>query len=233
MEIKTVLHSHAITRLRERFGVDELWILNQLEQGKFVWLNGAGGGLKMKKNGPLECTRFGHLIYIPQVDEYCVIVIDGKDRMVITALTESMAIKSSWSKKLNPINKLRAKKLSLGDENIGDVNFLYLKASEREEIVVTVKIKTVLYENWKPIVISLCKLAITADQLDTTNNYCSLTRKQMQEVEMLVNQKLTEKIIYPFGELIVSNKKSYTVPVSNKLSIISAIEEADSVRRWL
>ena len=59
----------------------------------------------------MKKVRSGHLIYIPDTDEYCVVIMDDRSRLAITVLTEDMAIKSSWGRGLTDAAKLKAKRI--------------------------------------------------------------------------------------------------------------------------
>ena len=95
MAIQPTLHTHAIDRLKDRFNLDKSWLLNELEHGRFVWLKGHGASGNIKK------VRSGHLFYLQDKDDYCVVVMDDRSRLAITVLTETMALKSSWGRGLD------------------------------------------------------------------------------------------------------------------------------------
>ncbi len=122
------VHNHAAKRLKERLSVDVSWLIDVLEQGRFVWLKGAGD------SGNAKRVRSGHLIYLPNRNEYCVVVMDDRSRLAITVLTEDMALNSSWGKGLDQAAKLKAKRLALGEEAVHDINFLLLYAEDRGEL---------------------------------------------------------------------------------------------------
>jgi hypothetical protein len=131
MPVKPVLHNHAIERVQERFGLDDSWLMEKLDSGHFVWLRGAGN------SGDAKFVRSGHLIYIPEKNEYCVVVMDDRKRLAVTVLTEDMARHSSWRNGLDETAKLRAKRIALGEEVVDDCNFLRLFAEERGRISLT------------------------------------------------------------------------------------------------
>lgn len=125
MTINPTLHSHAVARVQERFGLDESWLLEILDSGRFVWLKGAGN------SGNVKRVRSGHLIYLPERNEYCVVVMDDRKRLAITVLTEEMARNSPWGSGLDQTAKLKAKRIALGEEVVDDSNFIRLYAEER------------------------------------------------------------------------------------------------------
>jgi hypothetical protein len=220
------LHNHAIDRLKERFGVDESWLLHELENGRFVWLKGYGNSVNTNK------VRSGHLLYIPNRNDYCIVIMDNRSRLAITVLTEDMALKSSWAKGVDEAAKLRAKRIALGEEEVNDCNFIRLYAEERGKLSINVQIRTVLY-NWDPIVLNLYKTNIVADQVNPKGNYCTLTECQMNDVSIAINRKLTDKKIRPYCELFVSTgSRKRTALVSNKLDGLSSLENAEQARRW-
>ena len=222
---KPSLHSHAIDRLDERYGLDEPWLLHEIENGRFVWLKGSGDSGNIKK------VRSGHLLYIPTRDEYCVVIMDGRSRLAITVLTEDMALKSSWAKGIDEAAKLRAKRLVLGDEEVHDSNFLRLYAKERGELSVSVHVRTVLYD-WKPIVIKLFKTSIKAEQINPKEHVCTLTDSQIKQTIIIIEQKVAEKKMRPYCELFISAGNGKTALVSNKIDKVSNLEIADQARRW-
>jgi hypothetical protein len=144
MAIKAKLHTHAVDRFQERFGVDKSWPLNKLESGRFVWLKGSG------HSGIAKNVRSGHLLYLPHIDDYCVVAMDDRSKLVITVLTLGMALNSSWGKGLDDATKLKVKRISLGKELIDDSQFLRIYAEERGQLVASVRAKTVKYD-WEPI----------------------------------------------------------------------------------
>jgi hypothetical protein len=219
------LHSHAVDRLEERFDVDKSWLLQELENGRFVWLKGAGN------SGDAKNVRSGHLLYIPNRDDYCVVIMDDRSRLAITVLTEDMAHKSSWARGVDEAAKLQAKRIALGHEEVNDANFLRLYAEERGELSVNVRARTFLY-NWKPIVLTLCKANVVADQINPKENYCTLTEYQMKDVSIAIKNKLTDKEIRPYCELFVSTGSGKTTLVSNKFDGIYSLENAGQARRW-
>jgi hypothetical protein len=218
------LHSHAVECLEARFDVDRSWLLQELENGRFVWLKGAGD------SGSLKKVRSGHLIYIPNIDEYCVVIMDDRSRLAITVLTESMALKSSWARGVNETAKLRAKRIALGYEKINDANFLQLYAEERNGLSVNVRVITISY-NWKRIVLSLCKVTLIAEQINPKENYCTLNESQMINIQTAINNLVTDKKILPYCEFYVSTAKGKTTFISNKIDGISCLENAEQARR--
>ena len=89
------VHNHAAERLKERFGIDESSLIDVLEQGRFVWLKGSGD------SGNAKNVRSGHLIYLPNRNEYCMDAINDRSRLTITALTEEITINPPWGKALH------------------------------------------------------------------------------------------------------------------------------------
>lgn len=219
------VHFHAIQRLKERFDADDSWLLNELKQGRFVWLKGAGDSGNEKK------IRSGHLIYIPAKDEYCVVVMDDRARLAITVLTEKMALNSPWGKGLDRAAKLKAKKIALGEATIKDINFLLLYAEDRGELSVNVQARTVSY-NWNPIMLSIYKTSIICEQIDIANNCCILSDKQIIEVSRSITEKIDAKEMRPYAELSLSTGHGKSAAISNKLNCISELENAESARRW-
>ncbi len=225
------LHNHAIDRLQERFGVDKSFLLKALESGRFVWLKGYG------HSGDAKNVRSGHLLYIPNKNEYCVVIMDDRSRLAITVLTEEMALKSQWGQGLDEAAKLRAKREALRGEDIDDSDILRLYAEERGELSVNVRARTVSHD-WKPIILSIYKTSIKAKQIDTKNKCCALTDDQMVEVSKVINERIVAKEMRPYCELFVSTGKKRTL-ISNTISETSGLEDAESgledaerARRW-
>ncbi|WP_240224700.1 hypothetical protein [Rheinheimera hassiensis] len=220
------LHEHAIQRLNERFGLDEAYLHDILNQGKFVWLNGAGHG------GKRINSRSGHLIYIPDQDSYCIVVMDNHSRLAVTVLNEEMAINSNFNCRFDEVSKLRAKRLALGYDAVPDINFLYLHAQSRTETPITIQIRTFSY-NWKPVTCSIYKTTIKPDQINIERNYCTLADDQMNTLSCSILEKVNNKEIRPYCELWVSTGGGKRVKVSNKLDVVSTLENAELEMRWL
>ena len=219
------LHNHAIDRLQERFGVDKSWLLKELESGRFVWLKGSG------HSGSAKNVRSGHLLYIPNKNEYCIAIMDGRSRLAITVLTEEMALKSPWGQGLDEEAKLRAKRVALRGEDVDDSDILRLYAEERGELSVNVRARTVSHD-WKPIVLSIYKTSIKAKQIDTKNKCCTLTDDQMVEVSKVINERIVAKEMRPYCEIFVSAGRGKSTLISNTISETSDLEDAESARRW-
>lgn len=226
MTNKPCIHDHTAKRLRERFDAEESWLQTELQAGRFVWLKGVGRG----RDG--ERIRSGHLLYIPQKDEYCVAVVDNRKRLVITVLTEDMALKSSWSKGIDSSAKLRAKRLSLGKQRVDDSEFLRLYAETRDELLVTARVRTYSYE-WVPIMLNILKLSIAAKQVDTERNLCTLNRDQTHDLSRALSEKINNKQIRPYCEFSISTSKGKNILISTVIEGISPLEVAESARRWV
>ena len=219
------LHNHAIERLQERFNEDKEWLLNELENGRFVWLKGSGD------SGIARGVRSGHLLYIPNKNEYCVVIMDDRSRLAITVLTEEMALNSPWEKGINEAAKLRAKRIALGEEIIDDCHFLRLYAEERGELVVSVRARTVSHD-WKPLTCLIYKTSIKAEQVDTENRHCRLTDDQMNEVLKVIKDKIAGQEMRPYCELSVCTGRGKSALISNTIANIFRLDEAESARRW-
>ena len=142
-----------------------------------------------------------------------------------------MAKKSPWSKGLDKVSKLKAKRLSLGSEVVQDSTFLRLYAEERGGLSLNVRMKTVTY-NWKPIVITLCKVAITAEQINIEDNKCVLLDVQINEALQLINRKISKKEIRPYCDLYVSTSNKKTVLISNTIDTLFSLDLAENAERW-
>ncbi len=219
------IHNHAIERLQERFGIDEEWLLQELENGRFVWLKGFGD------SGDAQKVRSGHLLYLPQRDEYCVVIMDDRVRLAITVLTEEMALRSSWSKGLDRAAKLKAKKIAMGAEEVADSNFLRLYAEERGCVSVSVRARTYSYE-WKPVVVTLCKVCLEADQINPIDDSCTLSQPHLMSVSQALMERVENKEIRPYCELFVSTTNDKSVKLANKIEGVSSLDEAEYARRW-
>ena len=219
------VHNHATERLKERVGVDEAWLIDVLEQGRFVWLRGAGDSGNAKK------VRSGHLIYHPNRGEYFVVVMDDRSRLAITVLTEDMALSSSWGKGLDQAAKLKAKRLALGKEAVHDTNFLRFYAEDRGELSVTVRARTVS-NDWKPVVRSIYKTSIKPEQIDIDRKCCTLSDEQVDAVSRLISEKIASKQMLPYCELSVSTARGKIALVSNQLNVASDLESAELAKRW-
>ncbi len=219
------VHNHAAKRLKERLSVDVSWLIDVLEQGRFVWLKGAGD------SGNAKRVRSGHLIYLPNRNEYCVVVMDDRSRLAITVLTEDMALNSSWGKGLDQAAKLKAKRLALGEEAVHDINFLLLYAEDRGELSVTVQAKTVSYD-WKPVVRSIYKTSIKPEQFDIDRKCCTLSDEQMDAVSRSITEKILSKEMRPYCELSVRTSGGKVALISNQLNVTSDLESAELAKRW-
>lgn len=219
------IHNHAVERLEERFGADKEWLLNELENGRFVWLKGAGDSGHAKK------VRSGHLLYLPNKNEYCVVIMDDRSRLAITVLTEEMALKSPWAKGLDEAAKLKAKRIVFGEEVIDGSHFLRLYAEERGELAVSVRVRTVSHD-WKQISCLIYKTSISAEQIDTENKSCRLTDDQMIEVSRVINEKIASQEMRPYCELYVITGRGKRTLISNSIAGIFHLDEAESARRW-
>ena len=225
MPNKHKLHGHAINRLKERFNLHKSWLLNELENGRFVWLKGSGNSGNIKK------VRSGHLFYLPDEDEYCVVVVDDRSRLAITVLTEEMALQSSWGGGLTEAAKLKSKRIALGNDVVDDCDFLRLYAEERGELLVNIQARTIAY-NWKFIGLRICKTAIKAEQIDTIKKNFTLTDVQINEISKLILDKINASEIRPYCDLFVKSGHGRTAFISNKIDGISCLEEAEIARRW-
>lgn len=222
---KPSIHSHAAIRLKERFGIDESWLMGVLKEGKFVWLKGSGD------SGDAKSVRSGHLIYLQNRNEYCVAVMDNRARLAITVLTEDMALNSSWGKGLDHAAKLKAKRLALGKEAVPDINFFLLYAENRGGLLVTVQARTVSYD-WKPVVRSICKTIIKVEQIDIDGQCCKLSDEQMDILSKSIRDKIASKDMRPYCELSIRTGRGKTALISNRLDMVSDLESAEIARRW-
>lgn len=219
------LHHHAIARLNERFSLDQDWLSQELDQGRFVWLKGSGA------NGSEKNSRSGHLIYIPYSDEYCVVIMDDRSRLAISVLTEAMALKSSWGAGMSEVTKLQAKRIVLGEKIIPDSHFLRVYAEQRNELSVSVKVRA-LSGAWKLTMVPLMKLTLTADQIDPVEDQCTLTDEQCAEVSRIIHCKIADGAILPYGELLITNShRSRTTRIANRMEGVATLEEGEAVRR--
>lgn len=219
------VHNHAVERLKERLGVDESWLIDVLEKGRFVWLKGSGD------SGNAKNVRSGHLIYLTNRDEYYVVVMDDRSRLAITVLTENMALNSFWGKGLDQAAKLKAKRLALGEEVVPDINFLLLYAEDRGELSVTVQARTLSYD-WKPVVRSICKTSIKPEQIDIERKCCTLSGEQMDVVSKSIIEKIENKEMRPYCELSVRTGRGKTALLSNQINVASDLENAEIAMRW-
>jgi hypothetical protein len=226
MTNKPCIHEHTAKRLRERFDADRSWLQEELESGRYVWLKGLGRG----RDG--EKVRSGHLLYLSHNDEYCVAVVDNRKRLVITVLTEEMALKSSWGMGIDATTKLKAKRLSLGSQKVDDSTFLRLIAETRNGLLVYVRARTYSYE-WVPTIFNINKLTVTADQMDTKTNRCTLSNGQAAAVSSALNELITTKKIQPYCDFWISTSKGKNMLISNIIEGVSALEAAESARRWV
>jgi hypothetical protein len=225
MTIKAKLHTHAVDRFQERFGVDKNWLIDELESGRFVWLKGSG------HSGISRNVRSGHLLYLPLIDDYCVVVMDDRSKLAITVLTLEMALNSSWGKGLDDAAKLKAKRISLGKELIDDSQFLRMYAEERGQLVASVRAKTVSYD-WEPFISTIHKTSIFAEQIDTENKRCILTNEQVNRVTEILNKKIAAYEIRPYCELFVSTNNDKRVLISNCIENTFPLDESEAARRW-
>lgn len=219
------IHKHAADRLRERLHAEESWLAEILQEGKFVWLKGSGDSGNAKK------VRSGHLIYHPKRNEYCVVVMDDRQRLAITVLNEEMALKSSWGGGLDQAAKLRAKRLALGEEAVHDINFFLLYAEDRGELSVTVTARSVSYD-WEPVVHSIYKTSIKPEQIDINGKCCALSEEQMDAVTRIISEKIVNKEMRPYAELSVRTGGNKTAFISNRVDVVSDFKSAERARRW-
>jgi hypothetical protein len=157
--------------------------------------------------------------------------MDDRSRLAITVLTEDMALNSPWGKGLDHAAKLRAKRLSLGEEAVHDIHFLLLAAEDRGALSVTVQARTLSYD-WKPVVRPICKTSITPAQLDIDRRCCTLSNEQMDAVSTLIIEKIASKEMRPYCELSVRTGKGKSALVSNHLTVASDLDSAEIAKRW-
>lgn len=226
MATNPTLCSHAISRLLERFGVDESWLMNELNDGRFVWLKGSGNSEGSKR------VRSGHLFYIPHRDDYCIVVMDDRSRAAITVLTEAMALNSPWGKGVHEAAKLKAKRLALGEKSISDGNFIRLYAEERLELLVSVRATSVAY-NWMQITIPICKAKITADQVDIETNSCAMTEDQVAMIVSAIGTKIKAKEMREYCDIYICTAGGKRIPISNTIDKLLPLSEAANARRWV
>lgn len=214
------VHPHAAQRLGERFDLDADWLQAQLEAGQFVWLKASGNPL-----------RSGHLFYLPDRDQYFLVVMDNRSRLAITVLTEDMATRSSWWRGLTPAAKLKARQRALGHAAVGDFDFLALYAVTRETLAVRLALRT-YDKDWQGIVKTLMPIELTEDQFDPESRAVNLNELQMLEADARLKHMLQSSGIKPYGQLFVYTTGGRSVDVLNPSSVIGALEDAESVRRW-
>ena len=102
---------------------------------------------------------------------------------------------------------------------------------KREGLTVNVRARTVSFD-WKPILLTICKTIITAEQVNTNKNCCTLTADQMGEVSKSISELIVTKEIRPYCEFFISTGSGKTTLISNKLDNISILENAENARRW-
>lgn len=217
--------NHAIDRLKERFDIDDDWLIDQLEQGRFVWLPGSGDGKDEKK------IRSGHLLYIPSLDAFCVAVMDNRSRRAITVLTEEMATNSSWGKGINDSAKLRAKRMMLGDVAVDDIEFIRLQVKESEKVPATVLARSVNYK-WEGVVISLCKINLKHSSIDIESKAIMLSGEQIKLVSGCIKERINGKEMRPFCHLFLRTNRGHKASIANKFPMLSDLQSADLARRW-
>lgn len=225
MKNKSIVHDHAKSRLHERFNIEFSWLQNELDNGRFVWLKGSGNSRELKS------VRSAHLIYIAHLDQYCVVVIDDRSRLVVTVLTEEMALNSSWKNGVTESAKLKAKRIALGRDTIDDSYFISLYSKEREKLEVTVRAKTVT-NNWDPKTVPLCKITIEADQIDILKKSCKLSEVQKDEVSKSFFEKVNSKEIKAYANFYISTSRGKMIAVQNMIQGVGSLEDADSIKRW-
>lgn len=226
VEKKVSLHTHAANRLEDRFNADESWLLQELNEGRSVQLKGVGFAEEGSQ------VRSGHLLYLPEKKEYCIAVMDDRHRLCITVLTEEMGVNSTWGNGITETVKLKAKKNALGKKSVHDANFLNLYAKNRGILAINVRIRT--YSNcWDPLIVTLCKIEIKPEQIDLENNSCTLTGAQEEEVIKMVKRRLADCEIQPYGELFIGTTNNKKISIVNEISVVSSLDAAERVRRWL
>jgi len=199
--------------------------MERLEQGEFVWLKGSG------HSGNAYGVRSGHLIYLPDQDDYCVVVVDDRRRLAITVLTEEMGLNSSWANGITGAAKLKAKRISLGNEVVPDSHVLRLYAEEREGLSLTVRARTFTYD-WVAKIVNLQKITVTPEQIDPEADHCTLSELQEAQVKEQIHLKVSEQIIRPYGELFVATGKGKQTAVSNKFEGFESVTLAEQAMRW-
>jgi hypothetical protein len=223
---KYSLHFNAINRLKDRFNVEAAWLLNELEHGRFVRLKGLGNSDDVKQ------IYSGNLIYIPDKNDYCIIIIDDRLRLVITVFTQIMVLNTPWGKGLDETEKLKAKKISLiAGVDINDINFFRLYAEERKGLLVTVIARALSYD-WRLKMIKICKIKLDAYQIDPVTKFCTLTENQVSEVSLSIYKKIDEKKIQPYCDLILKSSDEKTALISNKIDGIFFLEDSVNLQRW-
>jgi len=221
---KPKLHSHAVSRAQERFGLDNATtLLEALDSGRFVWLKGAGN------SGAARGVRSGHLIFLPEKNEHCVVVMDDRRRLAITVLTEEMARKSSWTDGLNEASKLKAKQIALGKEVVHDSNFLRLYAEERGGISLKL-IARAFTHDWKVISVSICKFEIAAEQIDPSLKTCLLTQSQEEEAAACIAIKIKAQVVRPYCDFS-AHSGHRSVPIASQIAGTLSLEDGETARR--
>ncbi|HHQ4593695.1 TPA: hypothetical protein ACSP2D_002976 [Aeromonas veronii] len=226
MRNKLTLHPHAVRRLTERFAIDPSWLLHELECGRFVWLRGAGGC------GDIKYVRAGHLLYLPQRDEFCVVIVDCRTNIAITVLTEVMSLNSTWAKSINEVTRKRAKLIALSHEDDSPGESLMSLIKIKGELTVTVQART-FSSTWSAKIVSLCKVKISASQIDLDAETCTLTDEQFDMVSTVLMNKIAERNMVNFCEIYICCKKGNVMAVSNSIKGIFSITDAESIMRWM
>ena len=224
MTAKPQLHSHAVDRAKERFGLDDAWLLETLDSGSFVWLKGTGN------SGSVKQVRSGHLIFLPEKDKYCIVVMDDRKRLAITVLTEEMARNSSWGIGMDDKTKLKAKRIALGEEVVDDSNFLRLYAEERGILRLSLYVRA-FTKDWQLTNITFCKVEVAPEQIDPNSRTCELTSKQEQEATRCFLRQVNEQAILPYCDFYVRTTRGKKALIANKIPGSFSLEEGETARR--
>ena len=190
-----------------------------------MWLKGSGS------SGDAKQVRRGHLMYLPHLNEYSIVVMDDRSRLAITVLTEEMALTSSWRQGLDEASKLKAKRIALGKEAVDGSCFLRLYAEERGELSVNVCVKTVSYD-WQPVVFVIYKTNIKAEQVDINKKHFTLMDDQIAITSKLIKERIAAKEIRPYGDFYVITNNGKTALISNCINGVFSLDDAESARRW-
>lgn len=207
----------------ERIGKSDAWLLEQIDQQKTVRLVHKGSDRFGAR------VRSAHLLYVTELSEFFVLVMDDRKRLVVTVLTEEMALKSRWREGLTDENRLRARRRA--GELVPDGAFLQEYANQRGATPVNLRVLGV-GKNWKRRSFTLLKLLLEPERIDVERNEVVLTSEESDRARSALQQLIAEGRMLPYGEILLVTGHGKQLDIRPVNLGIGSLSDAELARRW-
>lgn len=218
------VHSHAQSRLTERFELSTEWLLKRIDNKSFVWLD------VVSEMNCGTAARGAFLIYIPAQNTFCVAVIDVTAKLIITVLNEDMASRSTWASSLTADRKKHAKLLALQSEELSGIDY-YMRLKMLDISRSTRIIAQCLTPERKPMNITVAKIEVTLEQF-LTSELIRLTEDQQNLIKRKLTSAVAQEKILPCVDIFAQHKDFKTVPVQHDFCNFPSCQELLMLQRW-